>query len=123
MLNKVLLVSVGTLLLLALLGCNGSAGSNTSANTATSATVPVSDITVSPLATAMAVDDTTQFTATTKDAGTPAFQWTSSNPAVATIDSNGLATGTGAGTTEITATMAGKSSVPIPLTLCDFRHL
>jgi uncharacterized protein YjdB len=49
--------------------------------------------------------------------------WTSSNPSVATIDDQGLATGMGAGTTEITATLAGKSSAPVVLTLCDFRHL
>jgi hypothetical protein len=50
------------------------------------------------------------------------FQWSSSAPSVATIDNNGVATGMGAGTTQITATAGGKTSPPVVLTLCDYRH-
>jgi uncharacterized protein YjdB len=71
----------------------------------------------------MAVDGKMQFTATSKDVSGEKFQWVSSTPSVATIDKNGLATGTGAGTTQITATTDGKSSSPVVLTLCDYRHL
>jgi alpha-tubulin suppressor-like RCC1 family protein len=52
---------------------------------------------------------------TTADAGTPTTvvginaTWTSSNPAVATIDASGLATANVAGSTTITATLDGRS--------------
>lgn len=81
------------------------------------------DVTVSSLSPSMAVDGTMQFTATTKDAIEEAPRWTSSNPDVATIDNRGLATGTGPGTTQITATADGKTSSPVALTLCDYRHI
>ncbi|HEX8652981.1 MAG TPA: lamin tail domain-containing protein [Pyrinomonadaceae bacterium] len=49
-----------------------------------------------------------QFTATAFNQSTPvpaaSITWTSSNPAVATVDSNGLATGVGVGVVTITAT-------------------
>jgi uncharacterized protein YjdB len=63
-----------------------------------------------------------QFTAKAKDSKGEKFQWSSSEPSVATIDSNGVATGMGAGTTQITATADGKTSHPVVLTLCDYRH-
>jgi hypothetical protein len=51
------------------------------------------DVTVSFLSPAMAVDGTMLFTATTKDANQGAPRWTSSEPSVATIDDRGVATG------------------------------
>ena len=82
------------------------------------------DVTVSFLSPAMAVDGTMLFTATTKDASDDgAVHWASSEPGVATIDDRGVATGIGAGTTQITATAGGKTSHPFALTLCDYRHI
>jgi hypothetical protein len=81
------------------------------------------DITVSPLSPSMAVGGNVQFAATMKDDSGERVQWISSTPSVATIDNNGLATGTGTGTTQITATTGGRTSSPVVLTLCDYRHL
>ena len=44
------------------------------------------------------------------------FAWTSSDPTVATIDANGLATGVGVGTTQISASVQGVSSNAASLT-------
>ena len=43
--------------------------------------------------------------------------WNSSDTGVATIDVQGLATGEGEGTTEITATFDGETSDPVTLTV------
>jgi hypothetical protein len=69
----------------------------------------VSRVEVSPSSATINRGNTQQFTATAFDAGNQpipggSFTWESSNPAVATINSNGLATGVGIGTTTITAT-------------------
>ena len=85
--------------------------------------IQTADITVTPPSPSIAVDSTMQFTATAKDNNGMAFQWASSAPNVATINSSGAATGMGAGTTQITATAGGLTSPPVVLTLCDFRHL
>jgi uncharacterized protein YjdB len=144
--SKVLFAAMVSLLLLATSGCGrGSFGDNTSASrnydvgdnsiqsiggiggdnavSKPSVTPPkADDITVSPLSPSMAVDGKMQFTATSKDVSGEKFQWVSSRPSVATIDNNGVATGMGAGTTQITATAGGKTSPPVVLTLCDYRH-
>jgi uncharacterized protein YjdB len=99
----------------------GIGGDDAASKTASTPTQPA-DITVLPLRPSMAVDATMQFTAEAKDANGEKFQWSSSAPSVATIDSNGVATGMGAGTTQITATAGGKTSPPVVLTLCDYRH-
>lgn len=62
----------------------------------------------------LAPGDSVQFTAQAFDAQgrvlpTAAVTWSSSDPAVATIDSRGVATAIGAGTTMITATSSGQS--------------
>jgi hypothetical protein len=68
---------------------------------------------VSPDSAAIAVGATQQFTATTLDLhGNPlacTAIWSSSNPAVATVDANGLATGIAPGATTITATCQAAS--------------
>jgi uncharacterized protein (TIGR03437 family) len=46
-----------------------------------------------------------------------AFNWTTSDAAVATIDASGLATGRAAGTTGVTAASAGVTSAPATLTI------
>ena len=145
--RKVLFVSLVSLLLLTIEACgNGSFGDNSNGKTDygvrkgdinsiggvggdNSAIRPVNtppqatDITVSSLSPAMAVGGTMEFTATTKDASDGAVHWTSSEPGVATIDDRGVATGIGAGATQITATTGGKTSPPFALTLCDYRHI
>ncbi|MDD5720751.1 MAG: Ig-like domain-containing protein, partial [Candidatus Krumholzibacteria bacterium] len=62
-----------------------------------------------------ALGRTQQFTASGKDQGNQPvanamFTWASSNPAVATVSSTGLATAVGTGTATITATANGKSA-------------
>jgi uncharacterized protein YjdB len=101
----------------------GGIGGDNAASKPSGTPSQAADITVSPSSPSMAVDGKMQFTATSKDVSGEKFQWVSSTPSVATIDKNGLATGTGAGTTQITATTDGKSSSPVVLTLCDYRHL
>ena len=69
------------------------------------------------------VGDTVQFTATaTYSDGTTGditgqATWNSSDPDVATINAEGLATGEGEGTIEITATLDGVTSDPVTLTV------
>jgi beta-lactamase superfamily II metal-dependent hydrolase len=69
---------------------------------------PVTSVAVSPSAATVAPGATLQLTATATDAagGTAAvvFAWTSADPAVATVDGSGLATGVAAGTTTVRAT-------------------
>ena len=100
----------------------GGIGGDDAASKTASTPTQLADITVLPIRPSMAVDATMQFTAKEKDTNGENFQWSSSAPSVATIDSNGVATGMGAGTTQITATAGGKTSPPVVLTLCDYRH-
>lgn len=145
--SKVLFASMVSLLLITTSGCSsGSLGNNSNgsenydvgynsihsiggiggdnaASKPSGTPSQAADITVSSSSPSMAVDGKMQFTATIKDGSGGKFQWVSSTPSVATIDNNGLATGTGAGTTQITATTGGNTSSPVVLTLCDYRHL
>jgi len=71
---------------------------------------------VSPASDSVNVGGTKQFTATYLDlhgnpVSGPAVTWSSSNPAVATIDGSGLATGVSAGTVTITASNAYTSGM------------
>src|SRR5213596_49514 len=77
-------------------------------------TVPVASVTVSPGAPTVQVGQTTQLTATPKDAnGTPltgrVVTWSSDNTAVAMVDGSGLVTAVAAGSATITATSEGQS--------------
>jgi hypothetical protein len=70
----------------------------------------VGQVVVSPASDSVNVGETKQFTATCTDlhgnaVSCPAVTWSSSNPAVATIDATGLATGVDAGTVTITASI------------------
>ncbi|HSU16257.1 beta strand repeat-containing protein [Longimicrobium sp.] len=70
----------------------------------------VGQVVVSPASDSVNVGETKQFTATLLDlhgnpVTGPTVTWTSSNPAVATIDATGLATGVDAGTVTITASI------------------
>ena len=98
------------------------AGGATSTADTLTVTAAVATVTLAPLAPAIQVGQTQQFTATAKDAGgNPltglSFTWASSSTATATIDSSGLATGVAAGTTQITAAAGGVTSAPDTLTV------
>jgi len=76
--------------------------------------VPVASVTVSPASANVWVGGTLQLTATPKDgSGSPltgrVVTWSSSAPTVASVNSNGLASGVAPGSATITATSEGKS--------------
>ena len=80
--------------------------------TITVTNAPVITASVSPASSTIAVGSTLQLTVTARDGngnivtGRPTV-WTSGNPAVATIDANGLATAVGAGSTQLTVAVEG----------------
>lgn len=75
-------------------------------------TEPVATVEIQPTTALISVDDTLLFTATAKDAsGTTlnrTITWTSSDPAVATVDATGQVIGTGVGSVTITASAGQK---------------
>lgn len=88
--------------------------------------VAVASVTVAPPTATILVTQTKAFTATTKDAQGNVLTgrvvtWSSSNLAVATVNSSGVATGVALGTVTITATSEGKSGAatltvnPVPV--------
>lgn len=82
----------------------------------------VATIVVSPASASIAVGATQAFTAVAKDANGNtlsgvSFTWQSSNTAVASINSSGLATGIAAGTTQITAKAGNVTSNAATLTV------
>ena len=87
----------------------------------------VASIQVSPATQSLVVGQTVQFTATgtvghgshpsTSSNVTDQVTWASSAPAVATVNSSGLATAVGAGSTTITAAMSGSISATATLTV------
>ncbi|HVH67112.1 MAG TPA: Ig-like domain-containing protein, partial [Gemmatimonadales bacterium] len=82
--------------------------------TVTVVNVPVASVQVAPTAANISVGQTVQLTATPKDsAGNPLTgrvgTWSSSAPAVAAVDVNGVVKGVSPGTATITATSEGKS--------------
>jgi len=86
--------------------------------------ISLSGLTITPSSSAnIGVGSTQHFTATGtySDGSTADFTsqvvWFSSNPAVTTIASGGIATGVGGGTANITATFAGLTSQPVTLTV------
>ena len=102
----------------------GAAGAQTSPSTTTTTaagsttTVPLSTVTsvyVLPFSWSIKLGETKQFMALGKTAGGSSVPlgagsgvvWTSSNPAVATVNGNGMATSHGGGTTVITANLNG----------------
>jgi len=92
--------------------CAGKTG--TSAITVTAVAPVVTTVTVSPPSATIAAGATVALSATVKDAQGNVMTgqtvtWTSSNTAVATVNSSGVVTGIAAGSATITATCAGKS--------------
>jgi uncharacterized protein YjdB len=88
-----------------LVGCGGS-----------STTVgPVATVTISPTTASLGIKQTVTLTATSADAKGNAetnqtYSWVSSEPSVATVDTNGVVTGVATGTAQITADDAGVRS-------------
>ena len=75
---------------------------------------PVATVSVSPASSTMLVGATVQLSATTRDANNNVLTgrvvtWASANPGVASVNSTGLVTGVGAGSTTITATSETKT--------------
>jgi len=86
-------------------------------------------ITISPQTSNIAVTSTQQFSAlayysdgTVKD-GSSVVSWSSSNPAVATIDAFGVATGVSVGTVTITGTAAGTAGATATLNVSLLTHI
>ena len=82
--------------------------------TVTGCPLPVAAVTVTPPTATIGVGQTAQYAAITRDAfGNPlggrTVTWSSSNPAVATVNGTGQATGVAVGAATITATSEGKS--------------
>src|SRR6266487_2162336 len=82
--------------------------------TVTGCPLPVAAVTVTPPTATIGVGQTAQYLAITRDAfGNPlggrTVTWSSSNPAVATVNGAGQATGAAVGAATITATSEGKS--------------
>jgi len=80
----------------------------------------VARIEITPQSATIGAGETLQFNAKAYDRDGQemqgvAFNWTTSDPGVATIDAGGLATGRAAGTTKVTATSANVESAPATL--------
>lgn len=81
---------------------------------------PVTAVRVNPTTASFFVGDTQQLTASVSpaDATNPTVHWTSSNPAIATVDNSGLVKGVGMGTVTITATsVSGGKTAAATLTV------
>src|SRR6266581_3274303 len=88
--------------------------SGTSAVTVTAAPVPVASVTVSPATASVFVGQTTQLTATPKDANGNTLTgrtitWASSPSSIAGVNGSGLVAGVAVGSATITATSEGKN--------------
>jgi hypothetical protein len=99
-----------------------SASGVTSAPATLTVAQPIASITISPGTATIAVNGTQQFVATALDANGNTvsgvtFTWAISFSGVATIDSNGLATGVAPGTVTIVASASGVTSTPATLTV------
>jgi len=97
--------------------------SGTASLTVTASAPVLTSITIDPTTASIAVGATRQFTATARDQNSnpmspqPTFTWTSSNTAVASVNSSGLATGVAAGgpvtITAASGTIKGTASITI----------
>ena len=88
-------------------------GSFSATSNITVISTAVTSVAVSPATVQLQIGGTQQLNAVVTSNGTPvqnaAISWSSSNPAVITVSSSGLATGIGAGSATITATSSGSS--------------
>ncbi|WP_211361188.1 Ig-like domain-containing protein, partial [Maribacter flavus] len=85
---------------------NDGSFSDTATITVQTATVPVTGVTVTPSGADLTVGDNASLTATVSPANATdtSVAWSTSNPGVATVSTDGTVTAIGAGTTTITAT-------------------
>uniref|UniRef100_UPI003D34A8B7 Ig-like domain-containing protein n=1 Tax=Maribacter flavus TaxID=1658664 RepID=UPI003D34A8B7 len=85
---------------------NDGSFTDTATITVQTATVPVTGVTVTPSSETLNVGDNASLTATVSPANATdtSVVWSTSNPEVATVSTNGTVTAIGAGTTTITAT-------------------
>jgi uncharacterized protein YjdB len=91
----------------------GKTGSATITVTSTTTVAPVASVTVTLTSSSLTVGQTTQATATMRDASGNVLSgrsvtWMSSNPTIATVSGSGVVSGAGAGSTSIVATSEGK---------------
>jgi trimeric autotransporter adhesin len=98
-----------------------SSGKASGTGSVTVSLVPVKKIVIAPSNPSVIVHDSTQLSATTQDsAGNVltgrAITWSSSNPAVSTVDANGVVTGVKVGVDTITAT-SGAASAAVAFTV------
>jgi uncharacterized protein YjdB len=88
-------------------------GSFSATSNITVISTAVTSVVVSPASAQLQIGGTQQLNAVVTSNGSPvqnaAISWSSSNPAVITVSSNGRATGIGAGNATITATSSGSS--------------
>jgi uncharacterized protein YjdB len=79
-----------------------------------SAAIPVTDVLINPTSLQLKPEQKAPLTATVNpsNATNQTITWSSSNPNVATVDSNGLVTAKQVGSAEITASADGKTSPP-----------
>jgi surface protein len=107
--------------MVALVGCLGAWLGGCDGET-TAVEKPVAEVAVSPPSVTLAVGQTQQLTATTRDGdgnvltGRP-VTWSATNTSVATVSEGGLVTGVGSGTATVTASSEGRSgsaSVTVP---------
>jgi len=92
----------------------GSLSNMVSATTTASAPVPVASVSVSPASSSLLVGATAQLTAVTRDASNNVLAgrvvtWSSANTSIASVNSSGLVSAVGAGSTTITATSETKT--------------
>lgn len=100
-------------------------GLTSAAVTLTVTPATLTSLVVTPPLASVTVGGTRQYVAlaTYSDSSTsivtsaPTTVWTSATPAVATISASGLASGVSAGTSEITATFGGQTSIAVTLTV------
>src|SRR5437762_4623993 len=76
--------------------------------------IPVASVAVSPASPSVQVGATTQLSVVTRDANNNVLTgrvvtWSSGNPLIASVNANGLVSGVGAGSTNITASSEGKT--------------
>ncbi|HUF64821.1 MAG TPA: Ig-like domain-containing protein [Gemmatimonadaceae bacterium] len=109
---------------------SASAGGKSAVSAITVQRVPVASVVVRPTNAAVATGDRVQFTATVHDANQIALTdrsitWSSSNEAVATVSSTGMATGVSPGVATITATSEVRSDAAtitvtlVPVTMVE----
>ena len=108
-------IAMAVLALADLTACGGDSGTPTDAEPDDPGIVAVSTVVVSPATATISAGGTQQFTATLLDAAGNTITgrtvtWSSSNMAIATVNSStGLATGVAPGTATITGTSEGKT--------------